>query len=477
MKSTGIRLLLAMSLILLVNLDSQSALAATNDEIDSSIASESAVSEESREFEEDVKPVPTNEIIVSDKLMIEPKKAHAGEQIAFKLMLPEDQIFETIRLSYASSDTEAETTVALTYDNETKRYEGQLETNKETGIGTWSLTKAVGIEENNVSNVLETRDLLTKESALKKGDFEVIPHPAALFDLSSIKVEPNAVKVGEKLQFSLHSAKDDLLTNVTVAYRSFSIDGEPSDQQLTLSLTLNEETKAYEGKLPSIANQLVGDWVIEYLSAVDSKGDSFSLYNRFIIQLDQAKMREQITELNKQLLEEQTAEKLEETDNQSEIDLLKEEIKQLETIIEAKEKMLQTDLSIGNFTIQEDILNEVPDTVDEEMPIKSEVESSTSEEAFSSLTEPDAVESKETVSAAVGVENSSLIDGKKKEDLDSMTSEQTLVIEEAAQTVDRSSVSEEAGTDEKTEATGFMNGSLFIVLAAFVIINGFIFKF
>ncbi|MEK6190595.1 MAG: hypothetical protein N2A99_06365, partial [Carnobacterium alterfunditum] len=256
-----------------------------------------------------------------------------------------------------------------------------------------------------------------------------------------------------------------------------SIDGEPSDQQLLLSLTFSEETKAYEGKLPSIANHLVGDWVIDHMSAVDSKGDSFSLYNRFVIELDQAKVQEQIVELNKQLLEEQTAEELEETDDQSKIDLLKEEIKQLETIIEAKEKVLQTDLSIGNFTIQEDMLNEVPDTVDEEMPIKNEVESGASEEAFSSLTEPNAVESKKTGSVAAGVENSSLIDGKKKEDLDSMTGEKTLAIEEAAQTVDRSSVSEETGTDEKTEATGFMNGSLFIVLAAFVIINGFIFKF
>ncbi|MBT2731037.1 hypothetical protein [Carnobacterium sp. ISL-102] len=481
MKSKGIHLLLAMSLILLANFNSQSVLAA-NDEMDSSVGSESAASDETRELEEDVKPVLTNEITVSDKLMIEPEKAHAGEQIAFKLTLSEDQIFETIMLSYSSSDTEAETTVALTYDSETERYEGRLETNKETGIGTWSLTKAVGVEENNVSSVLETRALITEESVLKKGDFEVIPHPAALFDLSSIKVEPNTVKVGEKPRFSLYSAKDDLLTNVTVAYRLLSLDGETADQQLTLSLTFNEETKAYEGKLPSIANQLVGDWVIEYLSAVGSKGDSFLLYNRFVIELDQAKMHEQLAELNNQLLEEQMIEELEETDDQSKIDLLKAEIKQLETRIKAKEKMLQTDLSIGNFTVQEDIAEEDAETIDEEidkeMPIKNEAESGTSEEEpLSLLTESDAVESKENVSAAVGVENSSLIDEQKAEDVDSMTSEKTSAIEEVAQTVERSSVNEEIEADKKSEATGFMKGSLFIVLAAFVIINGFIFKF
>ncbi|WP_373470912.1 hypothetical protein [Carnobacterium alterfunditum] len=482
MKSKGIHLLLAMSLILLANFDSQSVSATPNDEIESSVGSESAASDEIRELEENVEPVPTNEITVSDKLIIEPKKAHAGEQIAFKLMLPEDQIFETIRLSYSSSNTEAETTVVLTYDSETKRYEGRLETNKETDIGIWSMTKAVGVEENNVSSILETRALITEESVLKKGDFEVIPHPAALFDLSSIKVEQNMVKVGEKLRFSLHSAKDDLLTNVTVAYRLLSLDGETAGQQLTLSLTFNEKTKAYEGKLPSIANQLIGDWVIEYLSAVDSKGDSFSLYNQFVIELDQAKMQEQLAELNNQLLEEQAAEELEETDDQSKIDLLKAEIKQLETRIEAKEKMLQTNLSIGNFTVQEVIVEEDAETIDEEidkeMPSKNEAESGTSEEKpLSLLAESDAIESKETVSAAVGVENSSLIDEQKAEDVNSMTSEKTSAIEEAAQAVDRSSANEEAETDKKTEAIGFMKGSLFIVLAAFVIINGFIFKF
>jgi hypothetical protein len=91
-----------------------------------------------------------------------------SEQIAFKLILPEDQIFEMIRLSYSSSYTEEETTVVLTYNSEIKRYEGQLEIDKETGIGTWSLTKAVGIEENNVSNVLEMRAFITEESVLKK---------------------------------------------------------------------------------------------------------------------------------------------------------------------------------------------------------------------------------------------------------------------------------------------------------------------
>jgi hypothetical protein len=58
----------------------------------------------------------------------------------------------------------------------------------------------------------------------------------------------------------LHSAKDDLLTNVTVAYRLLSIDGETADQQLMLCLTFNEKTKSYEGTLPSTANQLVGDY-------------------------------------------------------------------------------------------------------------------------------------------------------------------------------------------------------------------------
>ncbi len=65
MKSKGIHLLLAMSLILLANFDSQSVSATPNDEIESSVGSESAASDEIRELEENVEPVPTNEITVS----------------------------------------------------------------------------------------------------------------------------------------------------------------------------------------------------------------------------------------------------------------------------------------------------------------------------------------------------------------------------------------------------------------------------
>ncbi|AEB30138.1 conserved hypothetical protein [Carnobacterium sp. 17-4] len=471
MTLTSIRVLLTVSILLLINFESQSVLAATNDETESSEILESAPSNEINEPVETQKPTPENKVIVSDQVSIEPKIAHAGEQRSFSLTLQEELSFETIVLSYLASDTKTETTVELTYDAAKKQYVGQLETTKETTSGHWLLTKAVGIDENEVSSVLETRNLTNEDSELKVGDFEVLPHPADLIDLTSIKVEPKAVKVGEKLQFSLHSVENEQLTNVTVVYRSLTKDGESIDQQLLLSLRFNEETKAYEGELASITNELMGDWVIDHLSGSDEQGNPFTLYNQFVIGLDKENLQKQIDELNKQLLIEQTAAEIEDKDVQENRDLLLEKIQQLEFLKEAKEKQLQADLSIGNFTIEEQLTEEEPDTIDAEMPILHEEESNTSEkEVETSLAESKTEVSKEEMTVE-------LKDVQKKAIATSTQNENQVSTKESAQAIDASSITEETVTDEKNEAAAFSNSSLFIVLAAFVIINGFIFKF
>lgn len=471
MTLTSIRVLLTVSILLLINFESQSVLAATNDETESSEILESAPSNEINEPVETQKPTPENKVIVSDQVSIEPKIAHAGEQRSFSLTLQEELSFETIVLSYLASDTKTETTVELTYDAAKKQYVGQLETTKETTSGHWLLTKAVGIDENKVSSVLETRNLTNEDPELKAGDFEVLPHPADLIDLTSIKVEPKAVKVGEKLQFSLHSVGNERLTNVTVVYRLLTKDGESIDQQLLLSLRFNEETKAYEGELASITNELMGDWVIDHLSGSDEQGNPFTLYNQFVIGLDKENLQKQIDELNKQLLIEQTAAEIEDKDLQENRDLLLEKIQQLGFLKEAKEKQLQADLSIGNFTIEEQLTEEEPDTIDAEMPILHEEESSTSEkEVETSLAESKTEVSKEEMTVE-------LKDVQKKAIATSTQNENQVSTKESAQAIDASSISEETVTDEKNEAAAFSNSSLFIVLAAFVIINGFIFKF
>lgn len=464
-------MLLTVSLLLLINFESQSVLAATNDETESSEVLESAPSNEIDEPIKTQKPTPENKVIVSDQVSIEPKIAHVGEQRSFSLTLPEELTFEMIVLSYLASDTKTETTVELTYDAAKKQYVGQMETTKETTSGHWLLTKAVGIDENEVSSLLETKNLTNEDPELKVGDFEVLPHPADLIDLTSIKVEPKAVKVGEKLQFSLHSVENERLTNVTVVYRSLTKDGESIDQQLLLSLRFNEETEAYEGELASITNELMGDWVIDHLSGSDEQGNPFTLYNQFVIGLDKENLQKQIDELNKQLLLEQTAAEIEDKDVQENRDLLLEKIQQLESLKEAKEKQLQADLSIGNFTIEEQLTEEEPDTIDEEMPILHEEESSTSEkEVETSLVESKTEVSKEEMTVE-------LKDVQKKAIATSTQNENQVSTKESAQAIDASSISEETVTDEKNEAAAFSNSSLFIVLAAFVIINGFIFKF
>ncbi|WP_155860400.1 hypothetical protein [Carnobacterium jeotgali] len=101
MKMKLIRLLIAISVMLFVNVESPSVTAA----------------DFSNEATEEV---PADKIVVSDKLMIEPKKVHAGEQVSFKLALPEENDYETIILSYLSSETKTEVDVTLTYDSEKK---------------------------------------------------------------------------------------------------------------------------------------------------------------------------------------------------------------------------------------------------------------------------------------------------------------------------------------------------------------------
>ncbi|WP_407370275.1 hypothetical protein [Carnobacterium sp.] len=465
-----VRFLLIVSILLLINFESQSVLAATTNETEPSEVVESAPSNEINEPVETQKPIPENKIIVSDQVSIEPKTAHAGEQRSFNLTMPEELSFETIVLSYLAGETKRETTVVLTYDAELKQYVGQLETTKETAIGQWLLTKAVGIDGNEVSSVLETRNLINEDTELKSGDFEVLAHPASLVDLMSIKVEPKAVKVGEKLQFRLHSVGNERLTNGTVVYRSLSKDGKLIDQQLLLSLTFNEATKAYEGELASITNELMGEWVIDHLRASDEEGNPFTLYNQFVIGLDKEQLQKQIDELNKQLLAQQTAAEIEDTDLQESRDALLEKIQQLETRIEEKEKLLQSDLSMGNFTIEEQLIEEEQDIVDEETPILEEESSTSEKEAEASLEESKMEVSKEELTTE-------LIDKQKERIVTSSKNENQDSTKESVQVTETSSNPEEFVTNEKNETTAFSKSSFFIVLAAFLIINGFIFKF
>lgn len=329
----------------------------------------------------------------------------------------------------------------------------------------------MGIDKNKGVNVLETTPLTSEIEELKQGDFEVIPHPTSVLDLPSIKVEPKPVKIGETLQFSMKSIKNVALTNVTVVYRSSIENNEKTDQRLTLSLTYNEETKEYEEKFAAIAPDLIGDWVIEYISASDANGNPYKLFNQFVIEWDKEKVQKQINELNAQLIKEQSVEELEVTAIQEKNAVLKETIKKLEATIAAKEKLLQENLSIGNFTIEENLVEEEIDPIiDEEIPAENE-ESLAETESTNSLTNPNpAVNKEEAVT--------DLADKQKNEAGSSSTaSESKSANEESNQLVNKTSIGDEPVIDEKTDVMKLSKGSLLIVLAAFIIINGFIFKF
>lgn len=269
----------------------------------------------------------------------------------------------------------------------------------------------------------------------------------------------------------MKSIKNVALTNVTVVYRSSIENNEKTDQRLTLSLTYNEETKEYEEKFAAIAPDLIGDWVIEYISASDANGNPYKLFNQFVIEWDKEKVQKQINELNAQLIKEQSVEELEVTAIQEKNAVLKETIKKLEATIAAKEKLLQENLSIGNFTIEENLVEEEIDPIiDEEIPLKNE-ESLAETESTNSLTNPNpAVNKEEAVT--------DLADKQKNEAGSSSTaSESKSANEESNQLVNKTSIGDEPVIDEKTDVMKLSKGSLLIVLAAFIIINGFIFKF
>ena len=487
MKKKLIRLLIAVSLMILVNCGNQTVLAAPDEVMESSEVAESTSSNETNEnenktsdtkenevSEETPETAPENTIVVSDKLFIEPKKPHAGEQVVFNLTLPEELDFETIVLSYLASESKAEKEVTLTYDSETNSYQGHLETDSGTAVGIWQFIKAVGIDANNVSSILETTPLTDENVELRQSDFEVIPHPTSMLNLSSFKVVPKSVEVSEKLLFSMKAAENAALTNVTVVYRSLTdADGEKTNQQLTIPLSFNEETTVYEGAFTPIASELVGDWAIEYLKATDDKGNSFILYNQFLIELDKKDMQAQLNDLKKQQNE---AQKLEdETKETEQVEQLNEQIRELEKLKEAKEKLLQADLSIGNFTVVENLTEEDSGTIDEEIPVIEEEESSVEKESNTPIKEPLTVKEEEAVLENklddMQKNNEALNDKSENKELDNV------LIEAFSQTAVESSATEETEKEELSESTAFSKGYMIIVVAAFILINGFIFKF
>lgn len=463
MKKRFMHILLVLGLMLLVNYGNQTVWAAPSEEIESTPAIETEKEEADTE----------NTLIVSDKVIVEPKKARFGEQVTFGLTLLEEPAFETIVLDYYSNETKAEKEVTLTHDSETQRYTGQLESDA-TSVGQWQLIQVVGMNKESEPFILETIPLMNEDQELKQSDFEVLPHPSGLLDLSSIKVEPKDVKVGEKLQFSLKTNENTVVTNGAIVFRSTaSIDEEDNHAQLTLQLMYNEETKAYEGESSSFTNDMIGDWIIDSIQATDSKGNPFILYNQFVIERDRANVQVQIDELKKQLAEAQSVDELDELEQQEQINQLTENIQQLEKLKEIKEKLFQADLSLGDFTVVEQPIEEDTGPIEEEVPVNNEEEQVVEKDSDLPLVKPFTPKKQKDDLLETNV----LDDVLKKEQKANDNSEKKTVANESIQSMESSPKAEEKNSQEESESTIFSNGTLLIVVAAFVLINGFIFKF
>lgn len=463
MKKRFVHILLVLGLMLLVNYGNQTVWAAPSEEIESTPAMETEKEEAGTE----------NTLIVSDKVIVEPKKTRFGEQVTFSLTLLEEPAFETIVLNYYSNETKAEKEVTLTHDSETQRYTGQLESGS-TSVGQWQLIQVIGMNKESEPLILETIPLMNEDQELKQSDFEVLAYPSALLDLSSIKVEPKDVKVGEKLQFSLKTSENTVVINEAVVFRSTaSIDEEGNHAQLTLQLMYNEETKAYEGESSSFTNEMIGDWIIDSIQATDSKGNPFILYNQFVIEHDRANVQVQIDELKKQLAEAQSVDELDELEQQEQINQLTENIQQLEKLKEIKEKLFQADLSFGDFTVVEQPIEEDTGPIEEEVPVKNEEEQVLEKESDLPLVKPFTPKKQKDDLLETNV----LDDVLKKEQKPNDNSEKKTAANESIQSMESSPKAEEKNSQEESESTIFSNGTLLIVVAAFVLINGFIFKF
>ncbi|MDN5372967.1 MAG: hypothetical protein PWR19_2013 [Carnobacterium sp.] len=463
MKKRFVHILLVLGLMLLVNYGNQTVWAAPSEEIESTPAMEIEKEESGTE----------NILIASDKVIVEPKKTRFGEQVTFSLTLLEEPAFETIVLNYYSNETKAEKEVTLTHDSETQRYTGQLESGS-TSVGQWQLIQAIGMNKESEPLILETIPLMNEDQELKQSDFEVLAHPSALLDLSSIKFEPKDVKVGEKLQFSLKTNENTVVTNGAVVFRSIaSIDEEGNHAQLTLQLMYNEETKAYEGESSSFTNEMIGEWVIDSIQATDDKGNPFILYNQFVIERDRANVQGQIDELKKQLAEAQSVDELDEIEQQKQINQLTENIQQLEKLKEIKEKLFQADLSLGDFTVVEQPIEEDTGPIEEEVPVKNEEEQVLEKESDLPLVKPFTPKKQKDDLLETNVLDNVL----KKEQKPNDNSEEKTVANESIQSMESSPKAEEKNSQEESESTIFSNGTLLIVVAAFVLINGFIFKF
>ncbi|AGY82819.1 hypothetical protein [Carnobacterium inhibens] len=463
MKKRFVHILLVLGLMLLVNYGNQTVWAAPSEEIESTPAMETEKEEAGTE----------NTLIVSDKVIVEPKKTRFGEQVTFSLTLLEEPAFETIVLNYYSNETKAEKEVTLTHDSETQRYTGQLESGS-TSVGQWQLIQAIGMNKESEPLILETIPLMNEDQELKQSDFEVLAHPSALLDLSSIKVEPKDVKVGEKLQFSLKTSENTVVINEAVVFRSTaSIDEEGNHAQLTLQLMYNEETKSYEGESSNFTNEMIGDWVIDSIQATDGKGNPFILYNQFVIEHDRANVQVQIDELKKQLAEAQSVDELDEIEQQEKINLLTETIQQLEKSKGSKEKLLQADLSLGDFTVVEQPVEENPEPIKEEVPVKNQEKQVGKKDSDLPLVKPFTPKKQKDDLLETNV----LDDVLKKEQKPDDNSEKKTAANESIQSMESSPKAEEKNSQEESESTIFSNGTLLIVVAAFVLINGFIFKF
>ena len=111
--------------------------------------------------------------------------------------------------------------------------------------------------------------------------------------------------------------------------------------------------------------------------------------------------------------------------------------------------------------------------IEEEVPVKNQEEQVGKKDSDLPLVKPFAPKKQRDDLLETNV----LDDVLKKEQKPNDNSEEKTVANESIQSMESSPKAEEKNSQEESESTIFSNGTLLIVVAAFVLINGFIFKF
>jgi uncharacterized protein YgiM (DUF1202 family)/Skp family chaperone for outer membrane proteins len=187
---------------------------------------------------------------------------------------------EIINVNYQHPESDRTKNVSLSYNNESKKYEGELQATNELESGKYQV-RYIHIKDHsgNVFNLYNDAlaPYMDDTTDLSGGDFTVsgtttdITKPT----FQGIEVDKKEVALGDTVKVSINA--EDLESGIEVINVNYQ--HPESDRTKNVSLSYNNESKKYEGKL-LVTNELEsGKYQVRYIHIKDHSGNVFNLYN------------------------------------------------------------------------------------------------------------------------------------------------------------------------------------------------------